>query len=105
MCALQRRPPRSKAPSDYRRNPGLLRLHLNDLDDLVRELGERTESVGIKAGDATADSPDDLREATRKEIRDVRILAEGPPIAITLARNKAQVVTTDKSDMAKAIVN
>jgi hypothetical protein len=44
-----------------------VRLYLNDLDDLVRELRARTSEAGIRAGEAIADEPEDLRDATKRE--------------------------------------
>lgn len=108
MCALKRQPPppdEPKPPSDYRRRLGWLRLYLNDLDDLVRYLRDSTGEVGIKAGDATADEPTDLREARKSELRDVRVVTEDPALTVTLGFDRAQVTTTDTSDKTRGIVD
>jgi len=88
----------------YARRLGVLRLFQNDLDDLVRLLGERTGKVGIQAGDAVAAEPADLRDATSKELQAVQIVTSEPAIVIRLG-SQATASTTDDSDSARATVD
>jgi len=81
-----------------------MRLFLNDLDDLVRLLREQTAETGLRAGDATADEPEDLREATRAELRAVQLVTTDPAVVVRLG-DSAVASTVDQGDNARLLVD
>ncbi|MFI1033780.1 hypothetical protein [Streptomyces sp. NPDC020951] len=54
--------------------------------------------MAIQAGDATAESVDDLRDANRKELRTVRIITSTPEVVV--AFGDSPVVRTTEQDQA-----
>lgn len=107
MSPLQRNPPprNDPRPGEYSRRLGLLRLHLNDLDDLMRLLKGRTGEVSLKAGDAIADEPADLRDADARELRAVSLITNSPAVVVNLQQSDASARTTDSADDAKLLVD
>lgn len=80
-------------------------MWLNDLDDLVRLLESRTKKVRLRAGDAIADSVEDLPDATSKELRQVAIVTADPFVMVRLSVVRPEVLTLDNSDEAQVLVD
>jgi hypothetical protein len=75
-----------------RESLGHLKLHLDDLVDLVEEWEHWCGSVTISVGDGvTADLVEDLVDATKFEISHLVIQTEDPTVAISLRRHKAEL--------------
>lgn len=107
--ALRRLPPPPDegppAPSEYRVGLGAVRLHLNDVEDLVQYLRSTCAQVGIRAGDATADEATDLGEAHPRELRDVVVVTKAPDVLVRLARSTAYASTLDDGERAREAVD
>jgi len=75
-----------------RESLGHLKLHLDDLADLVTEWERWCGSVTISVGDGvTADFVEDLVDATNFEMSHLVIQTENPTVAISLRRHKAEL--------------
>ena len=61
-----------------------MRLYLDDIDDLVALLQDQCDVVRIRAGRAEASSAEDLRDATRDELRWLSITGSNPYVSIEL---------------------
>ncbi|MEU8025207.1 hypothetical protein AB0B88_23655 [Micromonospora haikouensis] len=70
---------------------GRVRLYLDDIDDIMALLHEHCGEVQLRAGRAQATSADDLRDATRDELRLVLISGRNPDISVELNSFSAQV--------------
>jgi hypothetical protein len=98
-------PPREDEPRIYERDLGRLRLFLDDLDDLVALLRSRCADVTISAGYAEADEPEDLRGATRRELRRINIVTSEPSIAVYLGSRAGSVSTYTPTAEAKSLID
>ncbi|MCO1616736.1 hypothetical protein M8C11_18650 [Micromonospora sp. CPM1] len=89
---------------------GPARLYLDDLEEIWREvsalkapendpLRDWQGNLTIRAGDAEADSIDDLSKASRSELDDVSLLnfKSGKPVTVRLSRRQAYV-SVDSTD-------
>jgi hypothetical protein len=66
---------------------GGLRLYLDDVEDVRQLLAERSQTVTLHAGEAVADTADDLKSATDGELADIRITARSPEAEVRLGRD------------------
>jgi hypothetical protein len=82
---------------------GTSRLYLDDLDSIYHLLESRTRQVTIHAGNAIADGVDDLKDATRRELGDIRLVTSGPGIELKLG-GSSQVRAVDHSPEAYELV-
>ena len=101
--------------------PGLIRYRLGPsklyIDDVrliyehlvddskarTRESGEEAAPVVITAGKATADLPEDLSEATPKELQTVRVALDRPLVTVDLWRRGAGVTAQSSDPRATAL--
>ena len=75
-----------------RESLGHLKLHLDDLAELVDEWERWCSSVAISVGDGvTADEVEDLVDATNFEMSHLVIQTENPTVALSLRRHKAEL--------------
>ncbi len=104
--ALRRRPPKDFERGRYERCPGPVRLYLDDVDDLLAFISGRAKRVELLADDAVADTADDLKSATRKELKELEIEARDPRVWVPLHTNRACALTWTEDDAeAKALVD
>ncbi|MBT2403855.1 MULTISPECIES: hypothetical protein [unclassified Streptomyces] len=75
-----------------------MRLFLSDIEDVKRLLERNSEGVAIQAGDATAETVDDLRDANRRELRTLRLITSRPEVVV--AFGDSPVVRTTERDQA-----
>ncbi|WP_157901109.1 hypothetical protein [Streptomyces davaonensis] len=106
VCALRRDvpPTASPEPHEYRKALPKMRLFLSDISDVKRLLERDAEAVTIQAGDATAESVDDLRDASKRELRTVRLITVRPEVVVALGESPA-VRTTEQSQAALSLVD
>src|SRR3954451_923836 len=97
--------PSNTGPRSYRRGLGRIKLYLNDLDDLLEYLRRQCKAVSSQAGEATAENPDDLIEATPRELKSVIVTTSEPALRVNLLRRAADVSTTQTSAEARAMVD
>jgi len=103
--ALKRNPPQAtKPPFLLREGLGLIRLHLDDINDLLVFLRPRAREVVLAAKNAVADEAIDLRGATKDELENVALRITDPDLTIWLQRKRCEVETTDDSEKAQALV-
>ncbi|WP_428098358.1 hypothetical protein [Demequina sp.] len=89
--ALKRMPTRPAPPSDWEmRNLGTLRLYLDDLQDVLDHLQRQHGAPSLLAGDSEADAAIDLKDATPKELRSVRIVAFQGDLKLSLTRQHSR---------------
>ncbi|WFB07388.1 hypothetical protein LRS74_10250 [Streptomyces sp. LX-29] len=97
-----------KIPSN---DPGLVRYRLGSsklyLDDVqiiyeaLKELERKSgcvEAVSLTAGDAIADEPDDLRDATSEELKSVRLALKDPLVSVDLWDERADVTASSNTE-------
>lgn len=97
---LTREPPSPKATISLRS----LRLFLPDLQNLVIFLTERCDGpVLLKAGDATAAQVEDLRDASKRELRQVAVFTERPFLGIRLYWSGAHITLSGSDADASAL--
>jgi hypothetical protein len=81
-------------------------LFLDDLDSIVSHLERNTKLVTLTAGTAMAsDGVADLKDATRSELRRVKIVTSDPALTIDLTADAGKAETTVSTDEAKALVD
>lgn len=104
---LKRNPPEPfQRPFSYERPLGGVRLYLDDLEDLLRVAGApRTAGATLSAGNAEAETVEDLRDATAKELAKLGLVTREPRIEVRLEKRRASVSTAEDSDSAKALVD
>jgi hypothetical protein len=74
-----------------RESLGHLKIHLDELENLVDEWDRRCSDLVISVGDGiTADFVEDLADATKSEIAHLVIQTENPAVTISLRRHKAE---------------
>ncbi|MFI0242764.1 hypothetical protein [Streptomyces sp. NPDC016845] len=71
-----------------------MRLFLDDVEDVHALLDEHCASVSIHAAHAVADTVDDLRGATRAELRELKLVSQSPDIVVQLGRGSV-IQTSD----------
>ena len=75
-----------------RESLGHLKIHLDELENLVDEWERRCSDLTISVGDGiTADFVEDLADATKSEIAHLVIQTENPVVTISLRRHKAEL--------------
>lgn len=107
----------------YRINLGPSRLFLDDIQDIISaiesfainkrkqetsdsEVTTKAEpSVLIVAGNATADSVDDLREATREELNHLSLALDSPEFRVDLWHIDADITTVRDDPDARALAD
>jgi hypothetical protein len=80
-------------------------LWLNDLEDLTHLLSARTSGITIRAGDAFAETVEDLVDATPRELRKVELVTTNPNIMIRLHTNRTEILSVDRQSDAQVLVD
>ena len=103
---LNRNPPPARRPLvAYSRSAGFVHLYLDDLETLVRYIGDHCDSLTIGAGHALAEEPRDLIGATKDELDRLTIQTAEPAVRVVLNKQFAGASTLEDSDQARALVD
>ena len=78
---------------------GIVRVYLEDIQEIFSILQEVAKSVRIQADDFVATEPRDLLDISSETISDMSIVAVEPSVTVTLSKNTATMEATD-ADMA-----
>lgn len=89
----------------YHRTLHFIAVFLDDVDGLLAFLRDNCASVELYAGRAIADEADDLLSATRKERRDIKLVAKRPNIVVRLSSAGTYVATKDFTKKSRDIVD
>src|SRR5258706_8240169 len=101
--AVRRDIPARKTTAEY--PLGFLRLYIDDVADAVELMQSRAGEVVVTAGRAQLEAADDLTDATRVELRNVRIESVDPSVVVSLGYEAAAVVAFDDSDEARLLAD
>ncbi|MBB2745644.1 UNVERIFIED_ORG: hypothetical protein FHR35_005507 [Microbispora rosea subsp. rosea] len=90
----------------YHRRLGRIRLHFDDLDDLLKFMQLKCKRVELWVGDSIADTGvEDLLSARRKDKYFVSIRGEEPQVEVTLYLGRTQIATTERRSSTKQLVD
>lgn len=90
-------PLRRQEPLSKEWDFGLLRLYIEDLEEIVKTLSEVASDIVIEADDFVADSVQDLRELDKSYIDRLVIRCETVRLELTLSKGAARLVVLDPS--------
>lgn len=89
---LERLPKRQPPPSEWEiQNLGVMRLLLDDIQDCMNQLVRLKAGPVLRADGSVASDAESLKDATRKELRKVTIIACEGSVVVLLSRAKAEV--------------
>ena len=89
----------------YERNFGNIRLYLDDLDDVYRQLAECAETTIGVGQDGVAPTIDDLRDSDKAGLRQVRLTTTAPDIIINFNPRQSSGVALKGGDSARRMVD
>ena len=76
-------------PLVERINFGIVRVYLDDIQEIFLILKELTQDVRIQADDFVATEPQDLLDISSDTINELTIVATQPSVTVTLSANAA----------------
>jgi hypothetical protein len=82
-------------PLVERINFGIVRVYLDDIQEIFSILKELTQDVRIQADDFVATEPQDLLDISSKTIDELTIVATQPSVTVTLSGKTATLEATD----------
>jgi hypothetical protein len=88
-------PLRRRGPLVERRNFGIVRVYLDDIEEITAILGQVAASVRIQADEFVTTDPSDMLDMPSDVINSLSIVAVDPSITITLSRTAATAEATD----------
>jgi hypothetical protein len=88
-------PLKRRGPIVERISLGIVRVYLDDLQEIFSILKELTGEVRIQADDFVATEPQDLLDISSKTINELTIVATQPSVTVTLSGNAATLEATD----------
>jgi hypothetical protein len=92
-------PLKRRGPLVERISFGIVRVYLDDIQEIFSTLKELTDDVRIQADDFVAPEPQDLLDISSDTINELTIVATQPNVTVTLSGNTATLEATD-ADMA-----
>jgi hypothetical protein len=92
-------PLKRRGPLVERISFGIVRVYLDDIQEIFSTLKEVAGDVRIQADDFVATEPQDLLDISSDAINELTIVATQPNVTVTLSRNTATLEATD-ADMA-----
>jgi hypothetical protein len=92
-------PLKRRGPLVERISFGIVRIYLDDIQEIFSILRELTDDVRIQADDFVANEPQDLLDISSETISELTIVATQPNVTVTLSGNTAILEATD-ADMA-----
>jgi hypothetical protein len=92
-------PLKRRGPLVERINLGIVRVYLDDIQEIFSILKELTNDVRIQADDFVATEPQDLLDMSSDTINELTIVATQPSVTVTLSGKTATLEATD-ADMA-----
>jgi hypothetical protein len=78
---------------------GMVRVYLDDIQEIFSVLKELTQDVRIQADDFVATEPQDLLDISSKAIDELTIVATQPSVTVTLSGKTATLEATDADTM------
>jgi hypothetical protein len=97
-------PLKRRGPIVERINFGIVRVYLDDIQEIFSILKELTDEVRIQADDFVATEPQDLLEMSSKTINELTIVATQPSVTVTLSGKTATLEATDADTMTLGAV-
>lgn len=88
-------PLKRRGPLVERRNFGIVRVYLEDIEEITAILGQVAASVRIQADEFVTTDPSDMLDMPSDVINSLSIVAVDPSITITLSRTTATAEATD----------
>jgi hypothetical protein len=88
-------PLKRRGPLVERINFGIVRVYLDDIQEIFSILKEASDDVRIQADDFVATEPQDLLDISSKTINELTIVATQPNVTVTLSRDSASLEATD----------
>jgi len=89
---LERFPERKPTPPEWEtQNLGVMRLLLDDVQDLMSHLARLDAGPVLQAGNSLASDAESLKDATREELGNVTIVACEGAMLVKLGRQKAEL--------------
>jgi hypothetical protein len=82
-------------PLVERVNFGIVRVYLDDIQEIFLILKELTQDVRIQADDFVATEPQDLLDISSDTINELTIVATQPSVTVTLSAKAATLEATD----------
>jgi hypothetical protein len=92
-------PLKRRGPLVERISFGIVRVYLDDIQEIFSILKEVADDVRIQADDFVATEPQDLLDISSKTINELTIVATQPSVTVTLSGKTATLEATD-ADMA-----
>lgn len=92
-------PLKRRGPLVERISFGIVRVYLDDIQEIFSILNEVADDVRIQADDFVATEPQDLLDMSSDTINELTIVATQPNVTVTLSGNTATLEATD-ADMA-----
>jgi hypothetical protein len=84
-----------RRPLVERTNFGIVRVYLDDIQEILSALKETSHEVRIQADDFAATEPQDLLDISSDTIDELTIVGTQPNVTITLSVNTATLEATD----------
>ena len=88
-------PLKRRGPLVERISFGIVRVYLDDMQEIFSILKELTDDVRIQADDFVATEPQDLLDISSETINELTIVATQPNVTVTLSGNTATLEATD----------
>jgi hypothetical protein len=88
-------PLKRRGPLVERISFGIVRVYLDDIQEIFLILKELTDGVRIQADDFVATEPQDLLDISSETINELTIVATQPNVTVTLSGNTATLEATD----------
>jgi hypothetical protein len=90
-------------PLVERINFGIVRVYLDDIQEIFLNLRELTDDVRIQADDYVATEPQDLLQIHSDSINELTIVATQPSVTVTLSGKTATLEATDADTMTLGV--
>jgi hypothetical protein len=97
-------PLKRRGPLVERINFGIVRVYLDDIQEMFSILKEIADEVRIQADGFVATEPKDLLDIPSDAINELTIVATQPNVTVTLSRNTATLEATDADTMTLGAV-
>jgi hypothetical protein len=92
-------PLKRRGPLVERISLGIVRVYLDDIQEIFSILKELTQDVRIQADDFVATEPQDLLDMSSDTINELTIVATQPSVTVTLSGKTATLEATDADTM------
>jgi hypothetical protein len=92
-------PLKRRGPLVERISFGIVRVYLDDIQEIFSILRELTDDVRIQADDYVATEPQDLLDISSDTINELTIVATQPSVTVTLSGKTATLEATDADTM------